>query len=131
MATTADTVAVSTTAMGNTSSKACFAAARDGDRPALQSLLAASAIALEIEHGEKGDTALIAAARHGHKDCMSDLMAAGVNIETVNAGGATALYIAAQSGHEACMTLYVPAVEGRRQCGRSDPEWQDFTTQCF
>ena len=80
---------MATTAVSD-NSKAGFAAAKAGDRPALQSLLAAATGAaavvnlLESKHGEEGETALMVAARHGHMDCMSDLMDAGASIEAEN-----------------------------------------------
>ena len=102
----------------NTTSKELqlFTAAREGNRPALQTLLedGATAIDLESKHGDNEQTALIVAAAEGHVECLSDLLNAGANVEGVDKNASSPMMYACWKHHEACgLALLVAGADAR------------------
>ncbi len=77
-------------------------AARSGDMPALQRLVAAKA---DIDARDvSGRTALMLAVRGGHKSAVDALLAAGADPNAADAAGTTPLEAARAGGHSAIAT---------------------------
>lgn len=92
--------------------KAAWVASRDGLSAELEQVLTAAGATgttnIDVP-GMDGKTPVHTAAAGGHEACLTQLIAAGCDVEAATSRGVTALYAACEDGHIGCAKLLLAA----------------------